>query len=273
MDRTTFDILTDRPVAYHPILAKACGGATVGLFLSQLLYWTGRGKLADGWFWKSASELENETGLTRNEQETARKKLKAIGVLEEKLAGVPATLHFRINFDALETALQFGENSKSSLAKSDKLDSGFSPNLIGEKHQTIQRLPETTTENTQYETSKNEVSPPQQAALNITLSDSDTTEATLDEDIMLFNAINTSRKANNLRAVRPRFDTVQQKAKWRTVTTTARRLYNGRHPEVIAEWVTAAMEKGIRDKAGIIAYTAKCAENNADKRETPLKVQ
>jgi len=148
MNNIAIELLTDRPVAYHPILAKSCGGVAAALFLSQLLYWTGRGKLADGWVWKSADDMEDETGLTRNEQETARKKLKALGILEEKLKGVPATLHYRVDFDALEKALQLVEKCQSSLAKSDKLDSGISPNLVGEKRQTIHRLSKTTPDTT-----------------------------------------------------------------------------------------------------------------------------
>lgn len=130
--------LLSSPIAYYATLAKVGGGVTSGVFLSQLIYWTGRGKLADGWLWKSADEFEAETGLTRNEQETARRNLRERGLIEERLAGVPATLHYRINLDAILLAVsQFGEKCQTSLAKSDKLVSGKAPNY-----------PETTTQNT-----------------------------------------------------------------------------------------------------------------------------
>src|SRR4051812_5666225 len=88
-------ILTDRPIAYHPVLARALGSATAGIFLSQLLYWLPRSNDPAGWVWKTQPEIAAETALTRSEQETARRILRAAGVLEEKRAGVPARLYFR----------------------------------------------------------------------------------------------------------------------------------------------------------------------------------
>jgi len=144
-----FELLSS-PIAYYATLAKIGGGVTAGVFLSQLIYWTGRSKKADGWLWKNADEMEAETGLTRAEQETARRKLRERGFIQERLAGVPATLHYRVDLDAiLEAVAQFGKKCESSLAESAKLDSPNLPNLPGEKCQTIQRLPETTTETTQ----------------------------------------------------------------------------------------------------------------------------
>lgn len=99
-------ILTDRPIAYHPLFAKLCGGVTAGIFLSQLFYWAGKEKDPDGWTYKTQADFTEETGLTRWEQERARQSLKASGVLEEKRKGIPATMHYKINFDALTTLLE-----------------------------------------------------------------------------------------------------------------------------------------------------------------------
>ena len=137
-------LLHDRPVAYHPMLAKAVGGATTGLFLSQLLYWSGKGAALDGWIWKTQADWETETGLTRYEQETARKHLKHQGVLEEQLAGLPAKLYYRVNFDALETALVL----QTSMGENPKQERGKRPYLKGGKPQTINRESESTTEST-----------------------------------------------------------------------------------------------------------------------------
>ena len=98
-------VLFDQPIAYHPILARVAGSVTAGLLLSQFLYWTPRSQDPEGWVWKSRDEILHETFLTRTEQETARRRLKEIGVLEEKLAGVPARLHFRINLSRLTELL------------------------------------------------------------------------------------------------------------------------------------------------------------------------
>ncbi|HEX5502243.1 MAG TPA: hypothetical protein VFW96_06445 [Thermomicrobiales bacterium] len=89
-------LLLDRPVAFHRIYARIAGGAVPGLFLSQAVYWSDKGDV-DGWFYKTMADWQRETALTRTEQETARRKLRALGVLEEKHAGLPARLYFRID--------------------------------------------------------------------------------------------------------------------------------------------------------------------------------
>ena len=98
-------LLEDRPIAYHPLLAKVLGGVKQAVFVSQLLYWTGKGKRADGFIWKKQEEWTDETGLSANEQRTARKHLVKSGVLQEKLKGIPARLYYRIDTDALQARL------------------------------------------------------------------------------------------------------------------------------------------------------------------------
>ncbi|WP_202913975.1 hypothetical protein [Serratia sp. 3ACOL1] len=114
--------LLDRPIAFQPSFVAIGAGVTGAVLLSQLVYWQNR---MDGWFYKTQAELTTETGLTRYEQEGARKKLIAAGVLEEKLRGVPAKLFFRVNEIALETLLiQHAENQQSSMRKTRKLGCG-----------------------------------------------------------------------------------------------------------------------------------------------------
>ena len=91
------DDLLDRPIAYNPAFRKITGRTSAAVWLSQQWYWAKRTKDAEGWVYKSARECTEETGLTDNEQNTARSICKALGIVEEKLKGVPATLHYRIN--------------------------------------------------------------------------------------------------------------------------------------------------------------------------------
>ncbi|MFS1538035.1 MAG: hypothetical protein ACL7BU_04375 [Candidatus Phlomobacter fragariae] len=93
----------DRPIAFQRVFVRLGIGITGALLLSQLIYWHNRTKKA--WFYKTRTEIEDETGLTRTEQETARKRLVKIGVLEEKLMSTPAKMHFRINDIVLQEAL------------------------------------------------------------------------------------------------------------------------------------------------------------------------
>jgi hypothetical protein len=127
--------------------------------LSQAWYWSNNkaAKARGGWFYKSQEDWEEETGLTRREQETARRKLKERGLLEEKLAGVPATLHFRVNVEALFGRLIEAEQGQkpekspvqSSLAETCKLESPKRVIQFGGNGQTIsETTSETTPENT-----------------------------------------------------------------------------------------------------------------------------
>lgn len=93
------DFLSDvgRPVAYFPKLRHITGSVNATLFLCQLIYWEGKQASKTGWIYKTHREMEEETGLSRREQETARRKLKDLGLIEERLAGVPQRLHYRLN--------------------------------------------------------------------------------------------------------------------------------------------------------------------------------
>lgn len=90
------------------------GGVATALFLSQASYW-GRLTLkdrpeGDGWFYKSQLEWEEETGLTRREQETARRNLVKAGVLEERFADTPRKLYFRVRFAELVELLGYSDD-------------------------------------------------------------------------------------------------------------------------------------------------------------------
>ncbi|MBK4299295.1 hypothetical protein JJP81_22465, partial [Enterobacter cloacae] len=99
--------LVDRPIAFQRSFVRLGVGITGALLLSQIVYWQNR--MEGNWFYKTQTDLEEETGLTRYEQEGARKKLVSCGVLEEAKRGIPAKLYFRVNQERLEELL-LGEN-------------------------------------------------------------------------------------------------------------------------------------------------------------------
>jgi len=133
-----FSVLADRPVAYHPGLARVLG-VKEAIFVCQLLYWHGKGKLPGGWIWKTQADITEEIGLSRREQEGARRRLVAAGILEEDLRGVPATMHYRLNLDTLAKIAE----TAFSMHQTAKLDCTKPPNLYGAFVQTI---PESTAE-------------------------------------------------------------------------------------------------------------------------------
>lgn len=103
-----------RPIAYQPALAKAFGSVNLGILWSQLFYWNDRTTNPEGWIYKTSKDLYEETGLSRKEQETARKIGRELGVLEEKLSGCPATIHYRINVEvAIEILEKFLQNKQT----------------------------------------------------------------------------------------------------------------------------------------------------------------
>jgi hypothetical protein len=90
-------LLPDRPIAFNRAFVRLGIGVTGALFLSQALYWSKRTKDPEGWFYKTIEDWQEETGLTKEEQLTIKKKLTALGFLEVKKKGVPATNHFKID--------------------------------------------------------------------------------------------------------------------------------------------------------------------------------
>lgn len=128
VEEFTLEDALDEPIAYRRVFALwvgACGA----IFLSQAHYWSQRTSDPEGWFYKTRKEWEYETGLTRYEQETARKKSIKAGFLEERLGGNPARMYYRFSLEPLLKQL--------SLWNSTPLDSGNTANKKEENQQTF----------------------------------------------------------------------------------------------------------------------------------------
>jgi hypothetical protein len=95
------DMLPNRVVGYSPDLARAVGGATIGLFLNQLLFLSDKGANPEGWVYKSEAEMGREIGLTKREQQTARRKLLSLGVIAIMRGGWKNTYHFKVLWERL----------------------------------------------------------------------------------------------------------------------------------------------------------------------------
>lgn len=151
----------DRPIAFHRAFVKLTGSVTAALMLSQAMYWSKRTKSdGEGWFYKTGAQWEEETGLTRREQEFARKTLRSFSFWKEKLRGVPAQMYYRIDITALSNELlRFSEgqepnqkpNEITRLHESAKLVCTKAPNKNGgnvqtSKAESAQLYTKTTTE-------------------------------------------------------------------------------------------------------------------------------
>ena len=157
--------LLDRPIAFHRCFVTLTGSVTAALMLSQALYWQRRCKDPEGWWYKTRDDWAEETGLSRYEQEGARKRLRKLGVMQEHLRGVPATIWYRVNEERLleglskaaqratsnpvpvggKPAIQLAENQPTGRRKNHQLVGGKPPNKLAGFAPTFKGT-ETTTE-------------------------------------------------------------------------------------------------------------------------------
>lgn len=93
-----------RPVAYYPSLAKYLGGVSATVLFCQMTYWMDKLTSELG-VHKTADEIQQETGLSYEEQLTARKKLKRLGVLIETNKRLEHRIYFKIDFGRVDEVL------------------------------------------------------------------------------------------------------------------------------------------------------------------------
>lgn len=86
-----------RPVAYYPGLRRVCKSVTATIFACQLIYWSDKGAAGDGWVYKEAAGIAEETGLSYEEQKTARRHLVDAGLLEERYDRINHRMFYRLN--------------------------------------------------------------------------------------------------------------------------------------------------------------------------------
>ena len=128
------DAVLDRPVAFQRAFKTITKNTVAALFLSQAWYWSKRHNQDDGWFFNTQEDWEEETGLTRFEQETARKILKRLGILEEQRKGVPARLYYRLDKERIAQLLgiqiaALPQSGNSSSGQTSDQDSGSAADI------------------------------------------------------------------------------------------------------------------------------------------------
>lgn len=118
IQREFYKRLSGKPIAYHPHLSRMLGSINAGILMSQLLYWISIvAQMGRGNFYKSIKELEEETGLTRKQQDNAIKLCEQKGVIKHwvHMAEGKPTRHFSINIGKLkEVCLGLPQSDKLS---------------------------------------------------------------------------------------------------------------------------------------------------------------
>jgi len=101
-------ILGQKTVGFYPVIAKALGSAPAAIMVSQAFFWQYKAKFGspiviDGeqYFSKTVAEWYEETSVSESAQRLARSILVKHGIMIEKLAGLPASMHFRVDINAL----------------------------------------------------------------------------------------------------------------------------------------------------------------------------
>lgn len=102
-----------RPIAYYPSLTKPLGSVNACLFFCQIFYWQDKAT-SDLGVYKTAEEIEIETGMTYKEQATARKMLVEKGILIETHKRIEHKIFYRIDLDKLDFAISSFVNSRNA---------------------------------------------------------------------------------------------------------------------------------------------------------------
>ena len=64
--------------------------------ISKEQYFIENNQLNEGYFFNTAKNIQADTSLTAHQQRKSIKKLKALGIIETQLVGIPAKQHFKI---------------------------------------------------------------------------------------------------------------------------------------------------------------------------------
>jgi len=103
-------------VAYYPVLADITRSPKAAIMLGHGMFMTrivmNKDAARGGWFWKTAHEWEQATGLSVDETRNARKVLLSSGIMQESLRGMPAKLWYRVDLNMLAQKLCEHGNTK-----------------------------------------------------------------------------------------------------------------------------------------------------------------
>jgi hypothetical protein len=107
-----------KPIAVHRVFITIGGGIAAGLMLSHAWHRRNDRKTTPreppAWTLKTTSDWEKETGLSRWEQEGARKSLQRLGLMKFELRGMPGALHYCLFEEKVVEAI-LAESSEDSL--------------------------------------------------------------------------------------------------------------------------------------------------------------
>ena len=125
-------IASNNYIVVNKQLARAFGieeALILGELASEMEYWQQRGELKDGYFYSTIENVKDSTTLSDKRQRSALNTLKDAGIVDIKLAGLPAKRYIRINEKQLAQILLNNscENSITSFAETAELETPKQP--------------------------------------------------------------------------------------------------------------------------------------------------
>lgn len=109
--------IAGKPIAYYPKLAKPLGSTNASILFSHFFYWHDKTQHELG-IYRTAAEIELETGLSVQEQRTARAKLRERGILIETEKRIEHRTYYKLDLDAFdELMLQHSRSEESTAPK------------------------------------------------------------------------------------------------------------------------------------------------------------
>ena len=109
--------IAGKPIAYYPQLAEPLGGPLASILFCHFFYWHDKTQHELG-IYRTAEEIKLETGLSVQNQRTARAKLRERGILIETEKRIEHRTYYKLNLDAFdELMLQHSRSEESTAPK------------------------------------------------------------------------------------------------------------------------------------------------------------
>lgn len=114
--------IAGKPIAYYPKLAKPLGSVNASILFSHFFYWHDKTQHELG-IYRTAKEIELETGLSIQEQRTARAKLRERGILIETEKRIEHRTYYKLDLDAFDDLMLQHSRSEESTAQKCNINS------------------------------------------------------------------------------------------------------------------------------------------------------
>jgi hypothetical protein len=145
-----------KPVAFYPGLVKRLGSVNAVLFFCQIFFHTGKESNPELGIYKTAKEIEEETGLTYDEQKTARKNLRDRGLLVETERRIEHRIYYRLILEVFDS-LNIPEQEIPCSGEWDSLGRGEGNSTFVLTESTSERTTESNTYPTSIKTQIEEI--------------------------------------------------------------------------------------------------------------------